>query len=77
MSSNNKSRSAGVLSERTGYVRLADILAPGGRCRSAGALGGKACERDAIPRQLNSVRGSRRGGWRISASSSSRVRPNI
>jgi predicted DNA-binding transcriptional regulator AlpA len=30
MSSNNNSRSAEVLSERTGYVRLADILAPGG-----------------------------------------------
>ena len=30
MSSNNKSRSTGVWSERTGYVRLADILAPAG-----------------------------------------------
>jgi predicted DNA-binding transcriptional regulator AlpA len=30
MSSNNKSQSTGVWSERTGYVRLADILAPAG-----------------------------------------------
>jgi prophage regulatory protein len=30
MSSNNQSRSTSVWSERTGYVRLADILAPAG-----------------------------------------------
>ena len=30
MSSNNQSRSTGAWSERTGYVRLADILAPAG-----------------------------------------------
>jgi prophage regulatory protein len=30
MSSNNQSRSNGAWSERTGYVRLADILAPAG-----------------------------------------------
>jgi prophage regulatory protein len=30
MSTNNQSRSTRVWSERTGYVRLADILAPAG-----------------------------------------------
>jgi prophage regulatory protein len=30
MSKNNQFRSTGALSERTGYVRLADILAPAG-----------------------------------------------
>jgi prophage regulatory protein len=30
MSNNNQSKSTGVWSERTGYVRLADILAPAG-----------------------------------------------
>lgn len=30
MSSNNQSRSTSAWSERTGYVRLADILAPAG-----------------------------------------------
>jgi prophage regulatory protein len=30
MSSNNQSRSTGAWAERTGYVRLADILAPVG-----------------------------------------------
>ncbi len=30
MSSNNQSRATGAWSERTGYVRLADILAPVG-----------------------------------------------
>jgi prophage regulatory protein len=30
MTTNNQSRSTGVWSQRTGYVRLADILAPAG-----------------------------------------------